>query len=55
MPVVGEAPRRLRGARMCGMQAAPPDGPLDRMWHRGRTSLRVRVGRVRSKSFAIAQ
>ena len=35
--------------------AAPADGPLDRMWSRGRTSLRVRVARLRSKSFAIAQ
>jgi uncharacterized membrane protein YgaE (UPF0421/DUF939 family) len=37
------------------MQAAPPDGPLDRMWSRSRTSLRTRVARLRSKSFAIAQ
>jgi uncharacterized membrane protein YgaE (UPF0421/DUF939 family) len=37
------------------MMAAPADGPLDRMWSRGRTSLRVRVARLRSKSFAIAQ
>ena len=37
------------------MKAAPADGPLDRMWSRGRTSLRARVARLRSKSFAIAQ
>ncbi len=37
------------------MMAAPADGPLDRMWSRGRTSLRVRVARLRSKSFAIVQ
>lgn len=29
--------------------------PLDRLWQRGRTSMKVRVRRLRSKSFAIAQ
>ena len=37
------------------MQPAPGDGPLDRMWSRGRTTMRSRVARLRSKSFAIAQ
>lgn len=37
------------------MKAAPADGPLDRMWSRGRTSLRTRGHRLRSKAFAIVQ
>jgi uncharacterized membrane protein YgaE (UPF0421/DUF939 family) len=37
------------------MRRAVPAPPLDRMWSRGRTSLRTRLGRLRTKAWAIGQ